>query len=78
MTQLVSAWTNVSRGDKYEFKLRVAKRKEAVQGASAATAGQQEKNSTSATSTQPQATGIAEGGAQQQPMNTPSGSSSQV
>ena len=37
MTQLVSAWTNVSRGDKYEFKLRVAKRKEAVTGAPAAT-----------------------------------------
>ena len=66
MTQLVSAWTNVSRGDKYEFKLRVAKRKEAVAGAPAATGP-----TSAASSTQPQATSVAEGAAQQQPITTP-------
>ena len=59
MTQLVSAWTNVSRGDKYEFKLRVAKRKEAVTGAPAATGP-----TSAASSIQPQAASPAEGSAQ--------------
>lgn len=51
MQQLINAWTNVDRKDKYEFRLRVAKRKELAAGAGAQSA---------ASASQPQG-GIAEG-----------------
>jgi len=35
---LISAWTTVDRKNKYEFRLRVAKRKEAVAGSATTTA----------------------------------------
>lgn len=38
MQQLINAWTNVDRKDKYEFRLRVAKRKELAAGAGAQSA----------------------------------------
>ena len=56
MQQLIQAWTTVDRKDRYEFKLRVIKRKEATAGA---------QISTSAATAEPKASQSGQAGAAQ-------------